>query len=159
MGADQEPCGRIVRVGVQVIIREGDRVLLGLRAKTFGEGSWGLPGGHIEPDESIFDAAAREALEETGIVVDKMRLACVTDPDRAANHHMQIGVEVLSHTGEITVREPQRCVRWEYWPVHALPSPLFIASGPVLRNAESGDLYRQPVRTPVDPLTPDQLLR
>ncbi len=33
------------------------------------EGAWGLPGGGLEPDESLEECAEREVLEETGIAV------------------------------------------------------------------------------------------
>lgn len=33
-----------------------------------GENSWSLPAGHLETDETIFDAALRELYEETGMV-------------------------------------------------------------------------------------------
>ena len=37
-------------------------------------GSWGLPGGRIEPGESLRDAMFRECREEIGFVPDFMRL-------------------------------------------------------------------------------------
>ena len=129
-----------VRVGVQAIVRSGDRVLLGLRANVFGHGTWGLPGGHLEIGESLADAACRELEEETGVRALAARVVCVTDPDPAANHHMQIGVEILDHVGEIQVREPDRCERWEFWPVDALPDPLFVGSVEVLRKIRGGGL-------------------
>lgn len=130
-----------MRVGVQVVIRDGDRILLGRRANTFGSGTWGLPGGHIEPKETILDAAAREVEEETGLKVGAMRIACITDPQVAANHHMQIGVEVLDYAGEIRVLEPKRCERWAFWQIGALPTDLFVASVEVLRHIEADELY------------------
>ncbi|MFC4640373.1 NUDIX domain-containing protein [Deinococcus hohokamensis] len=46
------------------------RVLLGRRSGvSYGNGLWGLPGGHVEPGEGLAEAAAREALEEVGVQV------------------------------------------------------------------------------------------
>ena len=47
-------------VGVAVIILQQGRVLLGQRK----DGTWCIPCGHVEWDEDILQAAAREALEE-----------------------------------------------------------------------------------------------
>jgi 8-oxo-dGTP diphosphatase len=129
-----------VRVGVQAIVRSGGRVLLGLRVNTFGAGSWGLPGGHLEIGETLTGAACRELEEETGVRARAARVVCVTDPDPAANHHMQVGVEVPDYTGEIRVREPDRCERWEFWPLDALPTPLFVGSVEVLHKVREGAL-------------------
>ncbi|MFO0605316.1 MAG: NUDIX domain-containing protein [Polyangiales bacterium] len=59
--------------------RDGEgRLLLQQRA---GEGTWGLPGGWMAPGESAHACAAREALEETGWVVEVTGLLGVyTDP-------------------------------------------------------------------------------
>jgi ADP-ribose pyrophosphatase YjhB (NUDIX family) len=35
----------------------------------WGDGAWGLPGGGLEPDESLAEGARREGLEETGLSV------------------------------------------------------------------------------------------
>lgn len=48
----------------------GDDVLLVQRGKALGHGRWSLPGGKMEDDETAADAAARELLEETGVVAD-----------------------------------------------------------------------------------------
>ncbi len=45
----------------------GDEVLFVQRGKTFGHGTWALPGGKIEPGETAAEAALRELLEETGV--------------------------------------------------------------------------------------------
>lgn len=48
---------------------ERGRVLLVLRAYEPEAGHWTIPGGHVEPGESLQDAARREVLEETGLDV------------------------------------------------------------------------------------------
>jgi ADP-ribose pyrophosphatase YjhB (NUDIX family) len=62
------------RIGSAVIVKdELNRILLGRRAKDPQRGSWILPGGKIRAFETIAQAAAREMLEETGLVVDVQR--------------------------------------------------------------------------------------
>ena len=56
------------------------RILLMQRADN---GHWGLPGGHVEPGESVSQATVREVLEETGCTVEVERLIGVySDPAR-----------------------------------------------------------------------------
>lgn len=71
--------GMRVRVGVGVIIRgPGDTILLEKRRDC---GWWGLPGGKVEPGESLADAAVREVREETGLAVEVTHLIGVySDP-------------------------------------------------------------------------------
>lgn len=55
---------------VGVVLRDVDgRVLLDKRSTPPGVGGWAVPGGHVEWRESLAEAAAREVLEETGIVL------------------------------------------------------------------------------------------
>ncbi|KAI2915344.1 hypothetical protein CBS147343_3044 [Aspergillus niger] len=55
-----------VGVGVFVINHKG-QLVLGQRKSSHGAGTWALPGGHLEFNESFEDCAAREVLEETGL--------------------------------------------------------------------------------------------
>lgn len=52
-----------------VICDEAGRVLLMLRGREPQRGRWSVPGGRVEPGETLEQAAAREALEETGLRV------------------------------------------------------------------------------------------
>lgn len=54
------------------MIQDGDgRILLTRRTDN---GRWCLPGGHIDPGESVAEATAREVLEETGLIIRLGRL-------------------------------------------------------------------------------------
>jgi 8-oxo-dGTP diphosphatase len=45
----------------------GEDVLLVQRASSLGKGLWSLPGGKLEPGETLHQAALRELHEETGV--------------------------------------------------------------------------------------------
>lgn len=58
-----------IRAASTSILDEQRRILLVLRRDEPEKGRWSVPGGSCEPGESYADAAAREALEETGLQV------------------------------------------------------------------------------------------
>jgi len=55
------------------LIREGDKILLGLKKRGFGQGRWNGFGGKVEQGENITDALEREVLEESSLTVKKAR--------------------------------------------------------------------------------------
>jgi 8-oxo-dGTP diphosphatase len=61
----------VVKAGVGVIVIKGNKILVGKRKGSHGEGLWAFPGGHIDPtDASLKECGEREVLEETGIICD-----------------------------------------------------------------------------------------
>lgn len=70
-----------VRLTVSAVARRrdgGGEILLIQRADN---SHWGLPGGHVEPGESVAQATVREVLEETGWAIELGRLIGVySDP-------------------------------------------------------------------------------
>jgi len=65
-----------VELTVLCLIRNGNEYLLQDRIKKDWRG-FTLPGGHVEPGESIVDAVIREMQEETGLTVDNPKLCGV----------------------------------------------------------------------------------
>lgn len=71
-------------VDVAIVTRETrPRVLLIRRAKDPFVGSWALPGGFVDENERLADAARRELVEETGVTAaDLEQLYTAGDPGR-----------------------------------------------------------------------------
>ena len=51
------------------VVRDG-QLLLVRRASRHGRGNWQLPGGFIEPNETVEQAVVREVQEETGVLAE-----------------------------------------------------------------------------------------
>jgi 8-oxo-dGTP diphosphatase len=56
-------------LAASAVIVEGSKVLLVKRGHHPAEGLWSLPGGSVEPGESVQEAVVREVFEETGLSV------------------------------------------------------------------------------------------
>lgn len=61
-----------VAAALAVVVRDGS-VLLVRRIHTSDAGLWGFPGGWIDPDETIAQAAVRELFEETSVTAVAVR--------------------------------------------------------------------------------------
>jgi 8-oxo-dGTP diphosphatase len=74
---------------VDVIVKDGDRVLLVKRKNDPFKGKWALVGGFVEYGERVEEAAKRECREETGLEVELERLVGVySDPNRDPRGHV-----------------------------------------------------------------------
>jgi ADP-ribose pyrophosphatase YjhB (NUDIX family) len=73
-------------VTVDIIIETEEGIVLVERKNhPFG---WALPGGFVDYGESLEQAAAREALEETGLNITlKQQFGTYSDPERDPRHH------------------------------------------------------------------------
>src|SRR5438128_2579508 len=78
------------RVGSAALIRDGDRILLGVRGKEPNMGNWVIPGGKVRPFESYENAAAREICEETELEVKVESLLGVYEIIRPPSEHRLI---------------------------------------------------------------------
>ncbi|MGL1902123.1 MAG: NUDIX hydrolase [Fibrobacterales bacterium] len=116
-----------ISVGVGVLIIRNNQVLLGERKGAHGEGTWALPGGHLEFGETITECAAREVLEETGLVIENVGHAGFTTDIFSDIQKQYVTLFALAHnpTGEPETLEPNKCLGWHWFSWDSLPSPLF----------------------------------
>jgi 8-oxo-dGTP diphosphatase len=124
--------------GVFLRNRNG-RALLMRRA---GEDAWGIPGGGLEPGESWEAAALRECREETGwsASIDDL-LGIYSDPATQVHQYPSgsrrhfVGVVFLATAIEQMGAPGDEAAELRWVSGDELPSPLFAADIPVLRDA------------------------
>ncbi|MBO3086799.1 NUDIX domain-containing protein [Cellulomonas dongxiuzhuiae] len=109
----------------------GDEVLLQRRAGTgYMDGSWAVLAGHVDPGESVHEAAVREAAEEAGVVVPVAALRPLTAIHRfvrggpQVEQRVDVFFEVTVWSGEPTLREAHRAAAMGWFPLHDLPDPV-----------------------------------
>jgi len=61
-----------IAIGATVIVTDAQGAVLFQRRSDFG--TWGLPGGAMEPGETLEETAQRELREETGLHAEEFRL-------------------------------------------------------------------------------------
>lgn len=124
-----------VRVGVGVMIYRGNNILLGLRKGAHGEGTWALPGGHLEFGESIENCAIREVMEETGLTISNITKIDFTNDifEKENKHYITIFVKGSCESGDPKLMEPNKCTKWQWFSLDHLPEPLFLPLKTLMR--------------------------
>lgn len=115
-----------IRPGVAAVIITADGILLQRRDDN---GKWGLPGGGVEPGESVRVAIVREVREETGLEVEPLRLIgvysdpvnhqIVTYPDGNVIHYVSTVFECAIRGGALACGEES--LELGFFPPDALP--------------------------------------
>ncbi len=109
-----------IRLGCSAVIFDAARQNILLTQRT-DNGQWCLPGGRIEPGESISEACAREVLEETGLVVKITRLNGIySDPHKLVVYPdgHKVHIIAISFDAQILDGEPQlsnETLAWGYF--------------------------------------------
>ncbi len=91
-----------------VLIEDGKMLLLEQRVSGSSERRWSLPGGTVEPGETIEECLVREVREETGLEVALDRLLYVCDRIDGDTHVVHITFAVRRTGGALKARaEPE----------------------------------------------------
>ena len=124
------------RVGVGVFVRQHGRILLGKRRGSHGEGTWALPGGHLEFGEELDACVRREIREETNLDVENIRFATITNDifEGSERHYLTVYMVCDYAGGALENLEPHKCEEWRWFGWDELPRPLFLPCENLLKT-------------------------
>jgi 8-oxo-dGTP diphosphatase len=112
---------KVVDVAVGVLLRpDGDFLLTSRPPGKVYEGYWEFPGGKLEAGETVEQALRRELHEEIGITIGAVqpwKVELVDYPHALVRLNF---CKVWDWTGELHMREGQRCA-WQRLPVEVAP--------------------------------------
>jgi 8-oxo-dGTP diphosphatase len=127
-------------VGVGVLVRRQDDLLLVRRHGAHGAGTWSPPGGYLDFGEHPTDCAVREVREETRIEVSEPRFLGVTNDlfEPEAMHFVTLWFQAPYAGGEAELGAPEEAAEVKWFPDDHLPTPLF----PPFRRFLGGELLQ-----------------
>lgn len=109
-----------------LVINNKNEILLGKRKNNYKAGTFGLPGGRLEGNESLVDACKREVIEETGLTAHTLKYIGVVREWQEHNkwNFIHFVFVCKAFEGTVTLQEPEKCEGWEWYSLDNLPSPL-----------------------------------
>lgn len=124
-------------LAADVLLRKGDEVLLERRGNTvFAAGQYDIPGGHVEPGESVTAAAVRELQEEMGIAIAEEDLKLIHVLGRITGgdgkRRVNFEFECRKWKGEPQIKEPEKCSELRWVPLTQPPKNMVSHSAHVI---------------------------
>jgi len=134
-----------LRLSVSAVVWRDPKRRQLLLMRRSDNGQWGLPGGYVEPGESVVEAASREVYEETGVRIEVGRLVGVySDPARqvieyADGNRVQAVNLCFEATcvGTGTPTTPEETLETGYFEADGLPEPFVPIHGVRLSDAQA----------------------
>lgn len=125
---DEKREEKFPKVGIGVIIRKDGKVLMHKRIGSHGANTWSFPGGHLEFNESLENCSIREVEEEAGIKIKNIKFGALTNDifKEEGKHYITIFMVADWDSGIPEIKEPDRCLAWDWFSWDNLPQPPFI---------------------------------
>jgi len=131
------------RVGVGVMIVRDEQVLMARRKSGQRPGWYGWIGGKLEFGETLQACAIREAREEAGIRIAKLRLLCVSTIIASDQHWIDVEFQAEIESGEPRATRPDEIDEWAWYPLDDLPRPIFEPAQYALEAYRSGNILNE----------------
>ena len=134
----------IIMVGTGVLLLKEKEVLLQRRRDN---GLWGIPGGSLEPGESLEEAARREVWEEVGLSIDRLTLFNVYSgkeqfyqyPNGDQIYDVCIVYWTRDFQGELKF-DTEEVLNQRYYAIDCLPTNINPLDQPILHDLQHSPL-------------------
>jgi 8-oxo-dGTP diphosphatase len=125
---------------VHLFLFRDEQVLLLRRRNTgFADGWYSVPAGHLDGDERVIEATAREAEEEIGVTLDPDRLRVVgVMHRRAPDERIDFFLTADAWAGKVVNAEPEKCDDLSWFPLDRLPPNVVPYVAQALENVRIG---------------------
>lgn len=130
-----------VPVTIHLFFRKEDQILLLRRFQTgYQDGNYSVVAGHLDGDETVIQAAIREAKEEAGVEIEESDVCMVGVMHRRSDsERIDFFAEITKWSGVIQNMEPDKCDELRFFPLHELP----VNTIPYIRQAISNYLQNK----------------
>ena len=131
---------------VNIILLKDEKVLLSRRFNTgYHDGDFELPSGHMDGNETVRAAAAREAKEELGVSINTYDLKVSHVMHRFGENYERIEFFLTAESweGEPEIMEPDECDEMKWFPVNELPANMIPKSKYGLEQSLAGVTFSE----------------
>ena len=132
-----------LKIAVYIILIKDGKILLGRRFNTgWQDGNYGLPSGHLEPEESMMEALLRETREQTGI---QLKLEDVQFVHVMHRKSIYIDFFFVSKDwmGDQQLMEKDKCDDMQWFSLDQLPATMVSAHRHALEQIQQKMFYSE----------------
>ena len=128
-----------LRCAVYLMPIKDNKILLSRRFNTgWMDGKYSLISGHIDGEETVFEAMVREAFEESGLKINPKDLIPATVIHRKSDvEYIDFFFVVKKWQGTPTIKEPNKCDDLSWYSLDNLPNNLLPFIVEVLNNYQN----------------------
>ncbi|MEM7347921.1 MAG: NUDIX domain-containing protein [Chloroflexota bacterium] len=132
-------------VAVHLFFLQQQQLLLLRRFNTgYEDGNYSVVAGHVESDETVTQAAIREAFEEAGVIIATQDIDVVHVMNRKSDdERIDFFLVVNAWAGEVANQEPNKCDDLSWFGVDNLPSNIIPYVKFAFEQYQAGALFSE----------------